>query len=159
MKSLLLPWTSSFLIPMVPCDHHKCLSKHLEWMTCLPPLGQFDVGVLGQIWDAVRNDEASLVEGWKRKIRWLRFACWLCFTKNTLTDCTVNTETIHGPVLKCDRPQSQVGHKTLYSKDTRWEESRSLILWSSSHLHQELPNSFVRAKLHKAAKLNNKAKP
>lgn len=96
-------------------------------MTCLSPLGQFDVGVLGQIWDAVRNDEVSLVERWERKIRWLRCFSRLCLTQKALTEHLINTETVHGPVLKYAIPQSQVGHETLDSKGKRQAEQSRII--------------------------------
>lgn len=92
-------------------------TKCLVWVTCLPPFGQFDVGVLGEIWDAVRNDEASLVEGWKGESSRLRCVCWFCFTHKALTDCFIDTEAVHGPATERVRPQSQVGHQTLCSRD------------------------------------------
>ena len=43
----------------------QTLTECPERVTCLPPFGQLDVGVLGEVGDAVRNNEASLVEGWR----------------------------------------------------------------------------------------------
>lgn len=68
--------------------------------TCLPPFGQLDVGVLREVWDAIRDDEAAAVEGWRKEINRLRRLCWcgISFSKEALTDCFINTETVHGPV-------------------------------------------------------------
>lgn len=94
------------------------LSKCPVWVTCLPPFGQFDVGVLGEVWDVVRNDEASLVEGWKGKSSRLPLVCWFRFTEKALTDRFINTETVHCPAQEGICSQSHVGHQALCSKET-----------------------------------------
>lgn len=106
------------------------------WMTCLSPFGQFEVGVLGQVWDTVRNDETSLVEGWKGKSSRLRWVCWFGFTEKAATDCFIDTETVHGPAKERICPQGQVGHQALCSKDPRQEEQRgSIMLVSHQSFH------------------------
>lgn len=84
-------------------------------MTCLPPFGQFDVGVLRKVWNAVRNDEAAPVEGWKWESSRLRWVCWsgLCFPEEALADRFIYTETVHGPSLERILPQIQVRHQAL----------------------------------------------
>lgn len=93
-------------------ENHK---KVELWGTYLPPFGQSDVGVLGQIWDAIGNDKASCVEGWKGESG--RPICWSHFTQKALTDGLIDTETVHGPVLQCACPQSQVGHQALCTRE------------------------------------------
>lgn len=89
------------------------------WVTCLPPFGQFDVGVLGEIRDAVGNDEASLVEGRKGESSRLRGVCWFRFTQKILSHCLIDTETVHGPATERVCPQSQIGHQALCTKDAK----------------------------------------
>lgn len=86
------------------------LTRCLVWATHLPPFGQLDVGVLGEGWDAARNDEASLVEGWKGESSRLRWVCWFRFTEKALTDRLIDSEAVHGPAGEHIFPQSQVGH-------------------------------------------------
>lgn len=84
-------------------------------MTYLSPFGQFDIGVLGQVRNAVGNDEASPVEGRRKESSRLRWICWtgLCFPEEALTDRFINTETVHGPAVEHVLSQSQVGHQAL----------------------------------------------
>lgn len=84
-----------------------------NWITCLPPFGQLDVGVLGEVWDAVRNDEASLVEGGEGESSGGRWDCWFGFTEEALTDRFIDAEAVHRPASERVFPQSQVGHQAL----------------------------------------------
>lgn len=93
------------------------LTKCPVWVTCLPPFGQFDVGVLREVWDAVRNDEASLVEGRRRESSRLRWVCWFCFPEKALTDSFIDTEAVHGPAEERICPQGQVRHQALCNND------------------------------------------
>lgn len=115
-------------------------------MTCLPPSGQTEEGVLREVWDAVRDDEASLVEGRRggsgrpRCVRWFRFA------QKALTDRLVDTEAVHGPVPERGRPQSQVGHQALRSGETGQELTRKPIV--SHELELTLTQKLYVTKTH-----------
>ena len=77
-------------------------SKYLMWVTCLPPVGEFDVGVFREVWDAIRDLEASSIEGWRgqsSRLRWICLCGW-CFSKEPLADCLINAEAVHGPATE-----------------------------------------------------------
>lgn len=95
---------------------NKILIECPVWVTCLPPFRQFDVGVLREVWNAVRNDEASLEEGRRGESRRLWWVCLFRFPEKALTDRLIDTEAVHGPAKERIFPQGQVGHQALWSK-------------------------------------------
>lgn len=97
-------------------------------MTYLIPFGKLDVGVLREIWDAVRNDEASLVEGWQGESRRRWWVCWFRFTETTLTDCIIDAEAVHGPASERILPQSHVGHQALCSATNQMGGAEKCLL-------------------------------
>lgn len=93
-------------------------------MTCLPPFGKCDVGVLWEVWNAIRNNEAPLVEGWKGESWGLRRFCSLAVLQEAITDCLIDIEAVYSPALQPVSTQSQVGHQALCNEETRQEEQR-----------------------------------